>query len=166
MFSPTTTKKISIFQMPPPRRGGIQITPDLQNINILSFSNFLDVNLIDSHPKNTLPQKRAVFMVRNFSTPNHGLGLKSTLKTKTCRFSFKQFFGCPPLVYRVFEVPYLRCTMSSRYRIFGVPCLRGTVSSRYRIFEVPYLRGTVSSRYRIFEVPCLRCTMYSRVVTL
>ena len=32
----------------------------------------------------------------NFSTTNHGLGLKSTLKTKTCRFSFKQFFRCPP----------------------------------------------------------------------
>ena len=55
MFSPTTTIKISIFQIPPPLwGGGIQITPDLQNINILSFSNFSDVNLIDSHPNNTL----------------------------------------------------------------------------------------------------------------
>ena len=120
MFFTTTTKKISIFQIPPPLRGGIQITPDLQNINILSFSNFSDVNLIDSHPNNTLPQKRAVFMVRNFSTPYRGLGLKSTLKTKTCRFSFKQFFRCPPL----------RGTVSSRYRVFEVQCLRGTVSSR------------------------------------
>ena len=125
MFFTTTTKKISIFQMPPPLRGGIQITPDLQNINILSFSNFLDMNLIDSHPNNTLPQKRAVFMVRNFSTPNHGLGLKSTLKTKTCRFSFKQFFRCPPLRggtmslrYHGAEVPYLWCTVSLRYHVF------------------------------------------------
>jgi hypothetical protein len=45
MFSPTTTKKISIFQMPPSLGGGIQITPDLQNINILSFSNFSDASL-------------------------------------------------------------------------------------------------------------------------
>ena len=69
-------------------------------------------------------------MVRNFSTPNHGLGLKSTLKTKTCRFSFKQFFGCPPS--------------------------GGTMSSRYSVFEVSWRRGTVSSRYRIFDVLCLR----------
>jgi hypothetical protein len=82
----------NFLDAPLPWGGGIQITPDLQNIYILSFSNFstpnhglglkstlktktnvlvsnnfLDVNLIDSHPNNTLPQKRAVFMVRNFS---------------------------------------------------------------------------------------------------
>jgi len=73
-----------------------QETPFLQNINILSFSNFSDVNLIDSYQKNTLLQKRAVFIVRNFSTPNHGLELKSTLKTKTLVLVFKQFFGYPP----------------------------------------------------------------------
>ena len=46
--------------------------------------------------KNTLLQKRHVFIVRNFSTPNHGLELKSTLKTKTLVLVFKQFFGYPP----------------------------------------------------------------------
>jgi hypothetical protein len=111
MFSTTTTKKISIFQIPPSPLGrGIQITPDLQNINILSFSNFSDVILIDSHPNNTLPQKRVVFMVRNFLDAS------------------------PPSVYRIFGVQCLRGTVSSRYRIFEMPCLRGLSHYNYVIY--------------------------------
>ena len=65
----------------------------MYHFNPKSYTQFFRCPL-RGHTKNPLPQKRAVFMVRNFSPLNRGLGVKSTLKTKTCRFSFKQFFRC------------------------------------------------------------------------
>jgi hypothetical protein len=59
--------------------------------------------------KNTLLQKRHVFIVRNFSTPNHGLGLKSTLKTKTNVLVSNNFLDAlPPKGGGIQETPYYK----------------------------------------------------------
>ena len=68
---------------------GIQKNPLPQKRTVFMVRNFSVVNLIDSHPKNTLYNlylKCTILNpnhIRNFSTPNRGLGLKTTLKTKT-----------------------------------------------------------------------------------
>ncbi len=92
--------------MPSPRRGGIQETPFLQNINILSFSNFSTPNR-GLGLKSTLKTKTNVLVSTNFLDALLGRASKKHPTTKTCRFYSTQFFGVN-LIDSQQETPFLQ----------------------------------------------------------
>jgi len=63
MFSIFSEKRFQFFGSPPPKGGGIQKTAYLQNINILSFSNFSDAIPLWGDTKNLF-----ILVINNIQT--------------------------------------------------------------------------------------------------